>query len=239
MCFYRFLGAITFVIVIFPQDVLAQNQLVVQRLDKENAEHPTLSRADAKSAIFEKVKMIAESKGQCVPTNITVEAPAAITGDPFLFPMVLAGNVKNVWRVYAQYEGCNNDLVQRFALIDNSDDKRIAVPINPGRSLTTVKLMRDTSPSAGLQAAAAARRQKPDCDAKDMELISTHVTSESKDLGPEIYGVRYVGSWTESWRLKTCGLVFDVPITFSADGDGGAYTNINGDAVLELVAQQK
>ena len=238
MYFYRFLGVVTISIAAFPVAALAQNQLVVQRLDQENAEHPTLSQSDAKSAIFEKVKKIAESNGQCVPTGVTAEAPVAITGDPFLFPMVLAGNVKNVWRVYAQYEGCNDNMIRRFAVIDTNEDKRIAVPINPGRSLTSVKLMRDTSPAAGLQAAAAAKKQKTDCDATDMELISTQVIDESKDLGPEIYGVRYVGSWTESWRLKTCGLVFDVPIAFSADGDGGAFTNIKGEAVREFIAQQ-
>ena len=102
----------------FPMAALAQNQLVVQRLDQENAEHPTLSASDAKSAILEKVKKIAESKGHCVPTGVTLEAPVAITGDPFLFSMVLAGNVSNAWRVYVQYEGCSDNMIQRFAVID-------------------------------------------------------------------------------------------------------------------------
>ncbi len=166
-----------------------------------------------------------------------MEAPVAITGAPFLFSMVLAGNVNNAWRVYVQYEGCDDNMIQRFAVIDTNEGKRIALPINAGRSLTSIKLMRDTSPSAGLQAAIAAKKRKPDCDAKDMELLLTRVINEGEDLGPEIYGVRYVGNWTESWRVKTCGLTFDVPIGFTADGDGGAYTNIKGDAVSEFSVQ--
>ena len=212
----------------------AQHPLVKERLDKENAEHPTLSLADAEAAIFGKAKRVAEANGRCIPTGVALEPPMATTGDPFLLSGVLDGTVKNTWRVYAQFKGCGDDLIQRYAVIDMNDGKRVALPIHPGRSLTTLKLMRDTSPTAGVQALAAAKKRKPDCDGKDMDLVSTRIANEEKDLGPEIYGVRYTGSWTESWRLKTCGLSFDVAIRFTADGDGGAYTNIKGDEVSEV-----
>jgi hypothetical protein len=64
------------------------------------------------------------------------------------------------------------------------------------------------------------------CDGKDMKMGPTRVSSQGADLGPDVYGVRYVGSWSEVWQFETCGKTFDVPVEFTADGDGGAYTNI-------------
>jgi hypothetical protein len=215
----------------------AQHELVLQRLNQENAEHPTLSETDAQKAVLDKFREISLSKGECVPTGVKIEAPIAITGDPFFFGMVLSGNVKNVWRVYAVFEGCGSNSVQRFAVLDAADNNRVAVFVNQGRSITSLKIMQDTAPMAGIQAAVGARKRQPECNGTDMELISTQVVNEGEGLGPEVYGTRYTGSWTESWRFKTCGMSFDVPILFTADGDGGAYTNIKGDAVREVVVQ--
>jgi hypothetical protein len=65
-----------------------------------------------------------------------------------------------------------------------------------------------------------------------MKIGATHVTGESKDLGPETYGVRYAGSWTEAWQVEACGgTKFEVPIQFTADGDGGAYINVRANNV--------
>ncbi len=212
----------------------AQQALVIERLDKENAEHPTLSPSDAEAAVLDKAKRVAGANGKCVPTGVTLEAPVAITGDPFLFSGILDGSINNAWRVYALLKGCGDALIQRYVVIDMKEGKRVALPVHPGRSLATLKIVRDTSPNAGVQALAVVKRRKPDCDGKDMALVAIQIANEEKDLGPEVYGVRYVGSWTESWKLKTCGIVVDVPIRFTADGDGGAYTNIKGDEVREV-----
>lgn len=88
--------------------------------------------------------------------------------------------------------------------------------------------MRDTSVQAAIAVLAFAKRTNPDCDGSDMTMSSSRVISENEDLGPDIYGVRYTGSWSESWRFAACGNQYDVPVSFTADGDGGAYTNIAG-----------
>lgn len=212
----------------------AQHPLVIERLDKENAEHPTLSLSDAEEAILEKTRRIAAANGMCVPSGVTLEVPVAITGDPFLFSGILDGSINNAWRVYAMLDGCGDALIQRYAVIEMKAGKRVALPIHPGRSLTTLKIVRDTSPSAGVQALAAVKRRKPDCDGKDMALVSTQILKQETGLGPEVYGVRYKGSWIESWKFKVCGLVVEVPIRFTADGDGGAHTSIKGEEVREV-----
>lgn len=45
-------------------------------------------------------------------------------------------------------------------------------------------------------------------------------------MGPEVYGVRYTGSWSEVWPITLCGRTVEVSVRFTADGDGGAYNNL-------------
>ncbi len=211
-----------------------QNPLVIEKLDQLNAAHPTLDLNDAKVAILKTAKSLAEKKSKCVPVDIQLRQPVAITGDPALLPTILSGQIKNAWKVYAQSEGCGSLPIDRYSVIDFADGRRLAVRVNSGESNSSMKLMRDTSMTAALQAYQAAKSKSPSCDGKDLDMISTNIVSQTDDLGPEIYGVRYVGGWIENWRFSTCGLIFDVPVNFTADGDGGAYSNIKADTVKQV-----
>jgi hypothetical protein len=91
--------------------------------------------------------------------------------------------------------------------------------------------MRDTSMPAALAAHQKAVSLGKSCDGKDLKMGPTRIADESKDLGPDLYGIRYTGTWTEIWRFETCGAKFDVPVEFRPDGDGGAYTNIKADTI--------
>ena len=49
-----------------------------------------------------------------------------------------------------------------------------------------------------------------------------------------MFGVRYQGSWSEIWPISSCNRTVEGLVTFIADGDGGAYTNLPGDQVKVL-----
>tara|TARA_R110000824_G_scaffold177839_4_gene357369 strand:- start:2488 stop:3198 length:711 start_codon:yes stop_codon:yes gene_type:complete len=227
-------SAAILMISLFASAALGQNQLILDKLKQLDAAHPTLEMSAAKAAIFDTAKRFADEKGECLPTDVQLEQPVAITGDPAILPALLSGQIKNAWKVYAQYQGCGNRAVDRFSVIDFADGKRIALLVNSGATNSSMKLMRDTSMLAAMQAYQAAKSKAPSCDGKDLEMIGAQIVSEADDLGPELYGVRYVGGWTENWRFSTCGLIFDVPVQFTADGDGGAYTNIKAENVQQI-----
>ena len=63
--------------------------------------------------------------------------------------------------------------------------------------------------------------------------------AEESDLGADVFGVRYVGSWSELWPIEICGQIVEVPVTFKADGDGGAYYNIKDETVKLVLPEKK
>jgi hypothetical protein len=68
---------------------------------------------------------------------------------------------------------------------------------------------------------------KPDCtESKDLDMVGARVISKSADLSPDWHGSRYAGSWTEGWTFSACGRRAEVPVTFTADGQGGANWNV-------------
>ena len=96
-----------------------------------------------------------------------------------------------------------------------------------GETLADPSLMRDSSFAVAVAAVDAIRKVKPDCtDPKDVDMAGTRVVSKSRDLSPEWNGVHYAGSWTEAWSFTACGRRAEVPITFTADGQGGANWNV-------------
>ncbi|MEM8919084.1 MAG: hypothetical protein AAGE37_09520 [Pseudomonadota bacterium] len=203
--------------------------MVIDKITELNASHPTLTEDDAIAAIMITVAEISNTKNTCMPESVSIEKPQPATGVKLVLQGVIAGQLKNGWQVYATYNGCPETPVQRFAVLDFSDGLRRAIQINPGRSLANMSVMRDTSASAAMSAYIAAKKTDASCDGKDMDLVGSRIVSQSDDLGPDVFGVRYTGSWKEIWTFKTCGQNYDVPITFRADGDGGAYTHVSGD----------
>jgi len=126
--------------------------------------------------------------------------------------------------------GCPGEDTVRYMVLQLRDKSLRAARVNEGRSLANPTIMRDTSAMAALAALRQAKIVDPSCKGDDMAMGSTRVVSRSKDLGPEKFGSRYAGSWSEVWQFRTCGRTFDVPIDFTADGDGGAYTNVKASA---------
>lgn len=208
----------------------AQHPLVLSKLQELNAAAPQPSAEQLQKEIGVKAKAFAEANGQCVPTGISVREVAAITGARDVLQAALGGLIKNGWTAYAEHVGCPAG-VRRYMVLMKADGTLIAAQVNEGRSFANPSIMRDTSALAALGALQKVRSVDANCDGKDMGMGPTRVAGTSPDLGPDIYGVRYVGSWTEIWQFRTCGKLVDVPIEFRADGDGGAYSDIKEDGV--------
>ncbi len=112
------------------------------------------------------------------------------------------------------------------------DDTLRSIRVNLGASYSWDSLIGDTLPLAAIAAYGALKRNGDDCDLTEVPNLGViRVTSESDALGPDAFGIRYAGSWSEVWPLTFCEKQLEVTIDFTADGDGGAYTKIPGDKV--------
>jgi hypothetical protein len=216
----------------FSSPVLAQQQLVLDTLRDLNAKGPQPALADLNGAVAGTAKAFAEANKTCVPKSVKLSDVAPITGARGIMAAVMAGRLRNAWTVYAEHIGCSDGNLIRYMVLQSSDGSLKAVRVNEGRTFANPVLMRDTSLNAALAALQKGKSLDATCTGRPMKMGPTRVTSQSADLGPEIYGVRYVGKWTEIWQFETCGKKFDVSVEFSPDGDGGAYTNVVSDQVV-------
>ncbi|MEE4206358.1 MAG: hypothetical protein V2I39_08700 [Erythrobacter sp.] len=214
-------------------EAAAQDARVLAKIRDLDAAAPAPSAQVIESAVMETAAAMTEAKGTCMPAAVTLEPATPITGARLILEGVLSGTLRNGWNVYAIYEGCEaeGDPVRRFALIEFADGTNRALPVNTGRSIANPSIMRDTSAAAAIGAMARVKREDSACDGSDLEMAGSRIVSESADLGPDVFGVRYTGSWREVWSFGVCGRVVDVPVEFTADGDGGAYTNVKADEI--------
>jgi hypothetical protein len=209
----------------------AQNAMVLDRIRALDAAAKMPAKADLEAAILSTANTIADAKKVCRPAAINSEDVAPITGAAAILPAVLNCQIKNAWSVYVRYAGCQAPEPFRYAVLQLPDGSLKALLVNEGHSFANLSIMRDTSANAAVAALQRIKQEDANCAGADMAMGATRVASQSQDLGPDLFGVRYVGSWTETWDFTTCGRTARVPIEFKADGDGGAYTHIKGDAV--------
>ncbi len=218
--------------------VIAQNQMVIDRIKALDASAPVPSE----EAILKDLKITAgayaEAKKQCPPTALNVKSVAPITGARAILSAVLSGQLKNGWSIMVEQSGCGNERLVRYALVQKADGSLLSVRTNEGKSNANLSIMRDTSASAALGAYAAIKKIDASCAGENPVMGETRIMEESADLGPEIYGVRYTGSWVEIWPFSICGRTAEVTVSFRADGDGGAYTNIAPTGVVVLAASK-
>jgi hypothetical protein len=224
----------TFLGIAFSQAILAQNQMVIDKIKALDAAAPAPSADLIAKDLRVSANAYAQARNQCRPTMIAVKSIVPITGARIVLQAILAGQVKNAWSVEAEQSGCGQTSLIRYATIQKADGSLLSTRVNEGRSNANLSLMRDTSTAAALAAYGAIRKIDAGCDGKGPSMGVTRVVQESGDLGPEIFGVRYVGSWVEVWPFTICNRTAEVKVMFRADGDGGAYTDVPGDQVVIL-----
>jgi hypothetical protein len=109
-----------------------------------------------------------------------------------------------------------------------ADSTLMVRAVNKGETLANPTLMRDSSSAAAMAAVLAVRKVKPDCARpEDIGMENARVVSRSADLSPDWHGARYAGTWKESWTFRACGRRAEVPLSFTADGQGGAYWTVH------------
>lgn len=205
----------------------AQHPLILQRLTAWNAAAPQPATATIQEQVMKAATAAQSRLGGCLPTGVVIDKVVPATSVKFVFQGILAGQLKNGWTVTARHPNCDATPV-RYTVSQDSAGALTTIRTNRGLSLANESLIGDTWPLALLQAHATAKRNGFDCDPQSASLGVTRVAKEEPGLGADVYGVRYVGSWTEVWPIALCGRVVEVTVRFSADGDGGAYTDLKG-----------
>lgn len=187
------------------------------------AAEPAPSAPEVAAAALDTMKAIAKERGGCAPASVSADTPAAATSTALATQLIGARQIKNAWTVYVRPQGCPAAAPTRFILLRMASGELLARVVNVGESLAAPSMMRDSSFVVAVAALGAIQKAHPDCKGPEgMEMESSRVASRSADLGPDFYGSRYAGSWKEVWTFKVCGHRAEVPITFTADGQGGA-----------------
>lgn len=189
-------------------------------------EAPAIEAAFA--ALWDRVKT--REPGSCRPVVTLNGAPQPATADRMIFNAATTGEARNGWTVQATLSGCRSG-TQRFVLAMLKDGSLMAIPANEGESLTTSSQFRDTVPAVLAATLTIPLLREGACVGSRTERIVTDVTERGADLGADVYGGRYAGSWRETWTVHQCGHRVAVPVVFTADGDGGVQTRVASDQV--------
>jgi hypothetical protein len=205
-----------------PTALLAQHPLVLEKLRGWNASVPAPPAATIHTEVMKAATAIQKRDGGCLPTSAKIESISPATGVRFVFEGILGGQIKNAWTVVANHPNCGGETA-RYNLVSKGDGGLYAIRINRGRSHANESLIGDTWLLAVLQADATLRRAGIECDGRSARMGAVRVSAEEPDLGPEVFGIRYAGSWSEVWPIELCGRTVEVAVRFTADGDGGAY----------------
>ena len=214
-----------------PSTGAAQRPNLVNELTALDAKSKRPSDDRIRELIIATATTISATQKTCAPTAIKIESVSAITGAAMVVDAIDTGKLHNGWAVMTKHVGCTNTGPFRYVVFELPDSSYIARFVNEGRSFANLSIMRDASKSAALVGLHVIDVKGPPCDGKDMKLGVTRVESQEPGLGPEIFGVRFTGSWTEIWPFLACGKIAEVKLVFRADGEGGAYWDIKQDQV--------
>lgn len=203
--------------------------MIVERLTAWNDAAPQPDRSVIMAEVRAAAQPLYAANPGCNLSNLTIENVRPATADRFAFNGIIGGTTRNAWFVSTLISGCDEAPV-RFMVTQRADGTLHTVRVNRGASHAWESLIADTIPLAGMAAYAALRRSGHQCEFDGKASLGiTRLASPARDLGGEIYGVRYSGSWSEIWPVTVCGKQVEVQVNFRADGDGGAFTDLPGD----------
>jgi hypothetical protein len=207
---------------------VAQDAEFTRLVESANAAAPPPATREIAAGALDVMKSIAAHEKSCVPVAVAVDPPRSATAMRLAADLIRAGKIKNAWTAYGRIEGCPPRAPTRFMVFRMADGTLLVRAVNRGETIANPSLMRDSSAAASMAAILAVRKVKPGCDKPaDLAIEDTRVISKSADLSPDWHGARYAGSWKEAWIFRACGRRAEVPITFTADGESGAYWNVH------------
>lgn len=224
------LKTLIFVAAALSAPAAAQDAQFTRFVEQTNEAVPPPDAAELTAAALDILKGVAAAKKRCVPTAVAMEPAQSATAVRFATELINGGQIRNAWTAYGMPQGCPSPARTRFLVLRMTDGSLLVRVVNVGETLANPSLMRDSSFVVAVAAIDAIRKAKPDCtDPKDVDMAGTRVISKSRDLSPDWHGARYAGSWTEGWSFTACGRRAEVPITFTADGEGGANWSVAAD----------
>jgi len=212
----------------------AQHPLVLQKLTEWNEAAPVLSNERIQREVVSTAKEIYPPSDACSNSVVIIDGIHPATADRFVFNGLLRQQMHNAWTVIARLPGCDTVPV-RYMIMQNKDKSLRTIRVNRGISYAHDSLITDTLPFVQLVATSALQREGINCEVDAIfKLGVTRIESEGDGLGADLFGVRYTGSWHETWPIETCGRTVEVLVKFTADGDGGAYYNLPSDQISIL-----
>ena len=223
-----------------PNLAFAQNPQLLDLFHTIDKNAPTPEKSIIITEVMKAAVTIQKQTGVCVASSAEIEKIAPATGDRYIIEGAVTGRLKNGWTVYAKHPNCGTD-VSRYLIMQAIDGSFETIRLNKGRSNANAKLIDDSLVSIYTFASLAISKVNKKCNSKHIlsaTLGTTRIVNEESNLGPELYGVRFAGSWNEIWPVIICGQTAEVPVRFTADGDGGAYINMKSDEVKVLPVTQ-
>lgn len=165
----------------------------------------------------------------CMPTAFAVSGVKPATADAGVWTGITAGQLKNAWTLHVEMPGCTLSSADYLVLKLNppgaTRDAFREIIYARGTTHAGPSLSRDGTKGAfGAVGAALTRAgvdlKDPKCSAPPVFGLREMIADKS---GPDVYGVRFTGTWTEKWHFQVCAHEGAVTIDFTADGHGGAY----------------
>lgn len=206
----------------------AQDGEFVRFLERTNAEVPAPDAAEMAPVALALLQQLHREMERCVPTGVRMDAARPMTATRHMVEMIRAGEVRNGWTAYGRLDGCDEARPLLFIVLRPASGPLIVVPVTFGETIANPTLILDSRGPATMAAGAMARQLVPGCpESGQAALDGMRVVSRSDDLGPDVYGVRYRGTWREAWTFSACGRRVELPITFTADGESGAGYSIH------------
>lgn len=212
----------------------AQPPILVQQFAKWDAAAPMPPPDQIILQIRAAAQRIYASDGGCILDDIRIVSTNPATAERYVFNGILSKSVRNGWHITVRHNKCDVAEV-RYLITQDSSGNLDTIRVNRGVSFAHDSLIGDAYPMATLAAHSVLRVAKVKCDeTSEKELGVVRIEHQSDDLGSAAYGVRYKGSWTEIWPIKMCNRTVEMPVQFTADGDGGAYFSAKGSAAKLL-----
>ncbi len=174
------------------------------------------------------VDIDARLRGRCASKKFSLGPLEPVSLDGMITALIAQGQIENAWLVSVRLDDCPPADPIRVLLLRGPDGEKLqAIFAGQGESLTWPTLARDALRATVAKVVARLRVEDPRCAPPDLTQIGIRIASRSTDLGPNVYGLRLKGNWTELWAFAPCGHDVAVPISFTTDGQGGAYWSID------------
>ncbi|RYG20378.1 hypothetical protein EON82_20300 [bacterium] len=151
-----------------------------------------------------------------------------MTLDGSITAMIEKGQIENAWLVSVKLDNCPPADPIRVLLFRSADGEKLqGLFAGQGESLAWPTLSREALRVTVAKTVDRLRIADPKCTPRDLTPIGVSVAERSPDFGPNLYGIRLKGWWSEVWAFEPCGHKVAVPIRFTTDGKGGAYWNVD------------